>query len=50
VLRYADADEGMVAAPGIHLWRDWVIRALNEDLPYDDFVGFGDNQAKMRSS
>ena len=32
VLRYADADERMVAAPGIHLWRDWVINALNDDL------------------
>ncbi|HEY2585930.1 MAG TPA: DUF1549 and DUF1553 domain-containing protein [Tepidisphaeraceae bacterium] len=38
VLRYADADERMIAAPGIYLWRDWVIRALNEDLPYDQFV------------
>jgi hypothetical protein len=38
VLRYADRDEGMPAAPGIHLWRDWVIRALNDDLPYDQFV------------
>jgi hypothetical protein len=38
VLRYADADERMVAAPGIHLWRDWVIAALNDDLPYDQFV------------
>lgn len=38
VLRYADVDERMVAAPGIHLWRDWVIRALNDDLPYDQFV------------
>ncbi len=38
VLRYADADERMTAAPGIHLWRDWVINALNEDLPYDQFV------------
>jgi len=38
VLRYADADERMVAAPGIYLWRDWVITALNEDLPYDQFV------------
>src|SRR5262245_36233613 len=35
VLRYADTDEGMIAAPGIHLWRDWVIRALNADMPYD---------------
>ena len=38
ILRYADVDERMVAAPGIHLWRDWVIRALNDDLPYDQFV------------
>ena len=38
VLRYADADERMNAAPGIHLWRDWVINALNRDLPYDQFV------------
>jgi hypothetical protein len=38
VLRYADADEQMVAARGIYLWRDWVVRALNDDLPYDQFV------------
>ena len=38
VLRYADVDEHMFAAPGIHLWRDWAIRALNEDVPYDEFV------------
>jgi hypothetical protein len=38
VLRYADTDDKMVAAPGIYLWRDWVIKALNEDLPYDQFV------------
>jgi hypothetical protein len=38
VLRYADVDERMTAAPGIHLWRDWVIHALNNDLPYDQFV------------
>ncbi len=38
VLRYADADERMIAAPGIHLWRDWVIHALNGDMPYDQFV------------
>ena len=23
VLRYADVDEQMIAAPGIYLWRDW---------------------------
>lgn len=38
VLRYADADEQMTAAPGIHLWRDWVINALHDDVPYDQFV------------
>ena len=38
MLRYADVDERMIAAPGIHLWRDWVINALNDDLPYDQFV------------
>jgi len=42
VLRYADLDglDGSVmpAAPGIYLWRDWVIHALNDDLPYDEFV------------
>jgi hypothetical protein len=38
VLRYADADDGMIAAAGIYLWRDWVINALNNDLPYDQFV------------
>jgi hypothetical protein len=38
VLRYADQDENLLAAPGIYLWRDWVIKALNNDLPYDQFV------------
>ena len=38
VLRYADTDERMTAAPGIHLWRDWVVQALNGDMPYDQFV------------
>jgi len=38
VLRYADAEERMYAAPGIHFWRDWVINAINSDLPYDQFV------------
>ena len=42
ILRYADLDglDGAVmpAAPGIYRWRDWVIHALNEDLPYDQFV------------
>jgi hypothetical protein len=38
VLRYADVDDTMAAASGVHYWRDWVISALNEDLPYDKFV------------
>src|ERR1700704_1830861 len=38
VLRYADVDERMIAGPGIYLWRDWVINALNNDLPFDQFV------------
>ncbi len=38
VLRYADTDERMTAAPGIYLWRDWVINALHDDVPYDQFV------------
>src|SRR5262245_19321979 len=38
VLRYADAEERMYAAPGIHYWRDWVINAVNADAPYDQFV------------
>ena len=38
VLRYADMEENMYAAPGIHYWRDWVINAVNTDVPYDQFV------------
>lgn len=38
VLRYADAEERMYAAPGIHYWRDWVVNAVNADVPYDQFV------------
>ena len=38
VLGYADVDQNMLAERGIHLWRDWVIRSLNRDLPYDQFV------------
>ncbi len=42
VLRYADLDglDGSVmpAASGIYLWRDWVISALNQNMPYDQFV------------
>jgi hypothetical protein len=38
ILRYADSEELMYAAPGIHYWRDWVINAVNTDVPYDQFV------------
>ena len=38
VLRYADAEERMYAAPGIHYWRDWVVDSINADVPYDQFV------------
>ncbi|MCU1326032.1 MAG: hypothetical protein JWN34_1402 [Bryobacterales bacterium] len=38
VLKYADSEERMYAAPGIHYWRDWVVNSLNSDLPYDQFV------------
>lgn len=38
VLRYADIDEKMGPGSGIHLWRDWVINSLRDDLPYDQFV------------
>ncbi len=41
VLRYTDLDVWMAvmpAASGIYLWRDWVISALNSDMPYDEFV------------
>jgi Protein of unknown function (DUF1553)/Protein of unknown function (DUF1549) len=38
VLRYADVDDTMAAASGVHYWRDWVISAVNDDLPYDKFV------------
>jgi len=38
--RYAD-DQGnsfLSPAPTAYLYRDWVVRALNRDLPYDEFV------------
>ena len=28
----------MPASTGIYLWRDWVFAALNQDMPYDQFV------------
>ena len=38
VLRYADVDGGMPSDVGLYHWRDWLIAALNRDLPYDRFV------------
>lgn len=38
VLRYADVDEGMPAGATLYYWRDWIIRALNQNMPYDAFV------------
>ncbi len=38
--RYAD-DEGvsfLTPSPNAYLYRDWVIQALNRDLPYDQFI------------
>jgi hypothetical protein len=55
VLRYADQDERMLAAAGIHYWRDWVIYALNSNVPYDQFVramltGYRTNDRTVMSS
>jgi len=37
--RYADTTESWLGStPNSHLYRDWVVRAFNEDLPYDQFV------------
>lgn len=52
VLRYTDLDDDMPAAPGIHFWRDWVIEALNGDLPYDQFARaqiLGNRAARRRT-
>jgi hypothetical protein len=40
VVRYADSDgqEGDADRPTAHHFRDFVIRSLNEDLPFDTFV------------
>ena len=46
VARYGEDDyrsldpmgRGLNPYPNAHLYRDWVIRALNDDLPYDQFV------------
>ena len=46
VARYAEDDyrsldpmgRGFNPYPNAHLYRDWVVRAFNDDLPYDQFV------------
>jgi hypothetical protein len=46
VARYGEDDyrsldpmgRGFNPYPNAHLYRDWVIRAINDDLPYDQFV------------
>jgi hypothetical protein len=46
VARYGEDDyrsldpmgRGLNPYPNAHLYRDWVIRAFNEDMPYDQFV------------
>jgi len=40
VVRYADTagDNSDYPIPQIHRYRDWVINALNQDQPYDEFV------------
>ena len=40
VARYAD-DQGnsfLTPTPAAYLYRDWVVRAFNDDMPYDEFV------------
>jgi hypothetical protein len=40
VVRYGESDgfERNTPRPGAYHYRDWVIRALNADLPYDEFA------------
>jgi hypothetical protein len=39
LVRYADATPTWLSpAHNAHLYRDWVVQAFNEDLPYDQFV------------
>lgn len=37
--RYTDQTESWLSQEGeAHLYRDWVVRAFNDDMPYDEFV------------
>ena len=44
VVRYAEDQAHIVGGnrslcyPNAYLYRDWIIAALNDDLPYDDFL------------
>jgi len=40
VVRYSETDgyRADFFRPGAYRYRDWVVRALNKDMPYDDFV------------
>jgi hypothetical protein len=38
LVRYCDIPEQWAESGQAWLYRDWVVRALNEDLPYDQFV------------
>ena len=42
VVRYADSEgyENDLEKPLLYRYRDWVIKAFNEDLPFDQFVRF----------
>ena len=40
VARYAD-DQGnsfLTPTPAAYLYRDWVVKSLNDDMPYDEFI------------
>lgn len=49
VLRYTDVVERVTASDGNHLWRDWMIRALNQDVPYDEFVRTQITEIRVRN-
>ena len=37
--RYTDTTASWLYSTGqAHLYRDWIVQAMNEDMPYDDFV------------
>ncbi len=39
LVRYTDQTASWLKANGeAHLYRDWVVRALNDDMPYDEFI------------